>query len=177
MPDPVCGGPSRTGCRGQFLNSNSNSKILFYKKKFSSSSSGIGLTPCVMGLVSQATVACIWPSLIDLAAQACNLVQSARSRCSDWPSPQFDIYLIGLDAQATVTSFRFPGSFYLFLIFSPSEPRRDQEEGDGLDSHEELNYHLRVQARSRGGRWRWTLQRARERSSAGRWSWAFRTLD
>ena len=58
--------------------------------------------------------------------------------------------------------------------------RRDQEEGGGdglswragqsftgpgeikrreveLDSHEELDNHLRVQARSRGGRWRWTL--------------------
>ena len=33
----------------------------------------------------------------------------------------------------------------------PSESRRDQEEGGELDSHEELNYHLRVQARSRGG--------------------------
>ena len=32
------------------------------------------------------------------------------------------------------------------------ESRRDQEEGGELDSHEELDYHLRVQARSRGGR-------------------------
>ena len=46
IPDPVCGGPSRTGYRGQCL------------------------TQCVMGLISQATVACIWPSLTDLAAQA-----------------------------------------------------------------------------------------------------------
>ena len=30
--------------------------------------------------------------------------------------------------------------------------RRDQEEGGELDSLEELDYHLRVQARSRGGR-------------------------
>ena len=30
----------------------------------------------------------------------------------------------------------------------------------------------RVQARSRGGRWSWTLKRARERSRTGRWSWA-----
>ena len=29
--------------------------------------------------------------------------------------------------------------------------RRDQEEGGELDSHEELDNHLRVQARSRGG--------------------------
>ena len=33
--------------------------------------------------------------------------------------------------------------------------RQDQEEGGELDSHEELDYHLRVQARSRGGRWSW----------------------
>ena len=32
------------------------------------------------------------------------------------------------------------------------ESRRDQEEGGDLDSHEELDYHLRVQARSRRGR-------------------------
>ena len=74
--------------------------------------------------------------------------------------------------------------------------RRDQEEGGELDSHEELNNHLRVQARSTGGRWAglsvscrvgqsfadpgetkrrqwcWTLKRARERSRAGSWSWA-----
>ena len=31
---------------------------------------------------------------------------------------------------------------------------------------------LRVQARSRGGKWCWTLKRAQERSRAGRWSWA-----
>ena len=32
-----------------------------------------------------------------------------------------------------------------------------------LDSHEELDNHLRVQARSRGGRWSWTLKRAQQR--------------
>ena len=31
---------------------------------------------------------------------------------------------------------------------------------------------LRVQARSRGGRWSWTHKLAQERSRAGRWSWA-----
>ena len=31
--------------------------------------------------------------------------------------------------------------------------RRDQEEGGELDPLEELDYHLQVQARSRGGRW------------------------
>ena len=31
-----------------------------------------------------------------------------------------------------------------------TESRRDQEEGSELDSHEEFDYHLRVQARSRG---------------------------
>ena len=40
-----------------------------------------------------------------------------------------------------------------------------------LDSQEELDYHLRVQARSRGGRWYWILKRAQERSRAGRWCW------
>ena len=35
-----------------------------------------------------------------------------------------------------------------------------------------LDFHLRVQARPRGGRWCWTLKRAQERSRAGRWSWA-----
>ena len=44
--------------------------------------------------------------------------------------------------------------------------RRDQEEGGELYSHEELDYHLRVQARSRGERWCWTLKRAQERSRA-----------
>ena len=32
------------------------------------------------------------------------------------------------------------------------ESRQDQEERGGLDSHEELDYHFRIQARSRGGR-------------------------
>ena len=41
-----------------------------------------------------------------------------------------------------------------------------------MDSYEELDYYLRVQARSRGGRWCWTLKRTQERSRAGRWSWA-----
>ena len=35
-----------------------------------------------------------------------------------------------------------------------------------------LDCRLRVQARSRGGRWRWTLKLAQKRSRAGRWSWA-----
>ena len=47
------------------------------------------------------------------------------------------------------------------------ESRRDQEEGGDLDSHEELDNHLRVQARPRRGRRCWTLKRARERSRAG----------
>ena len=69
-----------------------------------------------------------------------------------------------------------------------------QEEGGELDSQEKvklsfvgpgeikrreaswtltkkLDCHLRVQARSRGGRWCWTLKRTQERSRAGRWSW------
>ena len=77
----------------------------------------------------------------------------------------------------------------------PPESRWDQEEGGELDSHEEvrlsfvgpgeikrrevswtltkkLDFHLWVQARSRRGRWCWTLKRARKRSVAGRWSWA-----
>ena len=36
----------------------------------------------------------------------------------------------------------------------------------------ELDFYLRGQARSRGGRWSWTLKRAQKRSRAGRWSWA-----
>ena len=64
-----------------------------------------------------------------------------------------------------------------------------------LDSDEELDNHLRVQARSRGGRWSWTLMKSwtiifclsrrdqeegggagpsrepRNKSRAGRWSW------
>ena len=40
-----------------------------------------------------------------------------------------------------------------------------------LGSHRELDNHLRVQVRSRGGRWSWTLKRAQERSRTGRWSW------
>ena len=55
---------------------------------------------------------------------------------------------------------------------SVQESRRDQEEGGELDSYEELDNHLRVQARSRGGRWCWTLKRAQERSREARWSWA-----
>ena len=35
-----------------------------------------------------------------------------------------------------------------------------------------LDFHLRVQARSRGGRWSWTLKLAEKRSRTGRWSWA-----
>ena len=35
-----------------------------------------------------------------------------------------------------------------------------------------LDCHLRVQARSRGGRWCWTLKRAQQSSRAGRWSCA-----
>ena len=68
-----------------------------------------------------------------------------------------------------------------------------QEEGGELDSHEEVRLsfvgpgeferkevswtltkkldYLRVQARSRRGRWCWTLKRAQKRSRAGRWSW------
>ena len=76
-----------------------------------------------------------------------------------------------------------------------TESRRDQEKGGELDSHEEvrlsfggpgeikrrevswtltkkLDYHLRAQERSRGGRWCWTLKRAQERSREARWSWA-----
>ena len=70
-----------------------------------------------------------------------------------------------------------------------------EEEGGELDSHEEVKLsfagpgeikrrevswtlmkksdcHLRVQARSRGGRWSWTLKRAQKRSRGGRRSWA-----
>ena len=35
-----------------------------------------------------------------------------------------------------------------------------------------LDFHLRIQARSRGGRWYWIRKRAQERSRAGMWSWA-----
>ena len=35
-----------------------------------------------------------------------------------------------------------------------------------------LDFHLRVQARSRGWRWCWTLKLDQKRSRAGRWSWA-----
>ena len=49
-------------------------------------------------------------------------------------------------------------------IRRPTESRQDQEEGGELDSHDELDCHLRVQARPRGGRWCWTLKRAQERS-------------
>ena len=39
--------------------------------------------------------------------------------------------------------------------------RRDQEEGGELDSHEKkLDFQLRVQARSRGGKWCWTHKTA-----------------
>ena len=37
-----------------------------------------------------------------------------------------------------------------------------------------LDFRLRVQARSRGGRWCWTLKSAQKRSRAGRWSWALK---
>ena len=40
---------------------------------------------------------------------------------------------------------------------SPGEIKRREVE---LDSHEELDNHLRVQARSRGGRWSWTLMKS-----------------
>ena len=53
-----------------------------------------------------------------------------------------------------------------------SESRQDQEEGGELDSHEESDNHLRVQARSRRGRWNWTLKTTQERLTAGRWNWA-----
>ena len=36
-----------------------------------------------------------------------------------------------------------------------------------------VRYRRRVQARSRGGRWCWTLELAQKRSRAGRWSWAW----
>ena len=36
----------------------------------------------------------------------------------------------------------------------------------------ELDFYLLAQARSRGGRWSWTLKKAQKRSRAGRWSWA-----
>ena len=35
-----------------------------------------------------------------------------------------------------------------------------------------LDCHLRVQARSGGETWCWSLKRAQKRSRAGRWSWA-----
>ena len=35
-----------------------------------------------------------------------------------------------------------------------------------------FDFHLRVQARSRAGRWCWTLKRAQKRSASGRWGWA-----
>ena len=35
-----------------------------------------------------------------------------------------------------------------------------------------VEYRFRVQARSRGGRWCWTLKSAQKRSRAGRWGWA-----
>ena len=75
-----------------------------------------------------------------------------------------------------------------------AESRRDQEEGGELDSQEarlsfagpgeikrrevswtlrkKLDFYLRVPARSRRGRWCWTLKLAQKRSRAGRWSWA-----
>ena len=37
-----------------------------------------------------------------------------------------------------------------------TESRQDHEEGGELDSHKEVKTILRVQARSRGGRWCWT---------------------
>ena len=55
---------------------------------------------------------------------------------------------------------------------SVAESRRDQEEGGELDSHEEVKTLSRVQARSRRGRWCWTLKLAQKRSRAGRRSWA-----
>ena len=35
-----------------------------------------------------------------------------------------------------------------------------------------FDFHLRVQARSRAGRWCWTLKRAQKRLASGRWGWA-----
>ena len=71
--------------------------------------------------------------------------------------------LIGLLASVDVKQQSVFGFF--------RESRRDQEGGE-QNSHEELDFHLRVQARSRGGRWCWTLKRAQKGSRGGRWSWA-----
>ena len=57
---------------------------------------------------------------------------------------------------------------------SLAESRWDQEEGGELDSHEEVKTLLRVQVRSRGGRWCWTLKLAQKRPKVGRWSWAWK---
>ena len=52
------------------------------------------------------------------------------------------------------------------------ESRRDREEWVTWTLTKKLDCHLRVQARSRGGRWCWTLKRVQKRSRVGRWSWA-----
>ena len=75
-----------------------------------------------------------------------------------------------LPCTSEVPGARHGSKWSINAVFS--ESRRDQEEGGELDSHEELDDLLRVQARLRGGRWCWTLKRAQERSRAGRWSWA-----
>ena len=71
-----------------------------------------------------------------------------------------------------VTRCAWTGGYVYPWGHSFKNSRWDQEEGGELGSHEELNYHLRVQARSRGGRWCWTLKRAQKRPRAGRRSWA-----
>ena len=60
-------------------------------------------------------------------------------------------------------------SLLLLLGFqSPGEIKRREV---SRTVTKKLDFHLRVLARSRGGRWSWTLKRAQERSRAGRWSW------
>ena len=102
--------------------------------------------------------------------------------------PTFRRFLLSSCAQWVLHRLLKCLPWRLYTNACAAQVRRDHEEGGELDSYEELDYHLRVQARSRGGRWSWTLKRAQEeikrreveldsqenqaRSRGGRWSWA-----
>ena len=75
--------------------------------------------------------------------------------------PTFRRFLLSSCAEWVLHSLLNCLPWRLYTNAYAAQVRRDHEGGE-LDSYEELGYHLRVQASSRGGRWCWTLKRAQE---------------